>query len=135
MKRQTREKIENHFEKPIYGKLTSLFSVSFFCWLMYCGFTVGYSESIKSTNKEVADYKIFKDECLNLKGNIRHEESFWLSSVYCVQKSGDESVFYSFYESAGFINLFTDKLFFGIPEFEKLHYESSSKSIVEKKHG
>jgi len=111
--------IKEHFKNPKYGKLTSFSSVIFLCWLMYSGFTVAYKESVESLNKEVSDYKVFKSECLYSKGKIRHEEMFWVHNIYCSKKNGDEIIFYSNYESEGFINLFTDKLFFGIPEFIK----------------
>ncbi len=60
--------------------------------------------------------EVFKVQCINTNGNIRHERAILATSVYCMKANGDEIVFS--YNLANpqehFLPQFTDRFTFGV---------------------
>lgn len=97
-----------------------------FIWMILCSFytlneTINHNDTIKA--KELT---VFKDSCVNRNGSVRHDRWLFGIDVYCLEKTGTESIFTVSNESMLFMPTYVSNLFFGLVEIDHLYRQENT---------
>ena len=87
------DKLGSKFKESFYFKIFRAACVIILMWLMGTAIITIMEYNSHYDKVEATAVELFKKECIEKEGSVRHDRAIFTLDVYCAEASGNETVF------------------------------------------